>query len=204
MRRAIRVPRSARAPIAVAAIVVLAIVVAIPVLAASPSPSADPAHGNGEGNGHGPKGSHEPEVQVTLNGSVAATTNADGETEYTIAAAGKTLTLEAGPAWYWGDKNPLKGAVGKTVTIVGEQSGDEVDVQSIDGTAIRPPGKPPWAGGPLGVGSSHPGWSQAKATRMKDKIAAKQQREAAKAACRAAGTCGHDDESEESAAPSPS
>ena len=110
----------------------------------------------------------------------------------------------AGPPWYWGDKNPLKGAVGKTVTIVGEQSGDEVDVQSIDGTAIRPPGKPPWAGGPLGVGSSHPGWSQAKATRMKDKIAAKQQREAAKAACRAAGTCGHDDESEESAAPSPS
>jgi hypothetical protein len=201
MPRVVRVPRSARAPIAVAAIVVLAVAVAIPVLAASPAPSGGP--GNGNGNGHGADKSHEPEVQVTVRGPVSATTSADGETEYTIVADGKTLRLAAGPPWYWGDKNPLKGAVGKTVTIVGEQSGDEVDVQSIDGTAIRPAGKPPWAGGWRVVGSSHPGWSQEKADRMKDKLAAKQQREAAKAACRAAGTCA-DLEPEESEAPEPS
>jgi hypothetical protein len=198
-----RIPRTARAPLAVVAVAIVAVVVAIPVLAASPSPSTSPGKGAGQGNGHGPKGSHEPEVQVTLKGSVSATTSADGETEYTITADGKTLRLEAGPAWYWRDKDPLKGAVGKTVTIVGEQSGDEVDVQSIDGVAIRPPGKPPWAGGWQVVGSIHPGWSQAKADRMKDRIAAKQQREQAKAACRAAGTCGHD-ESKESEAPQPS
>jgi hypothetical protein len=181
-------------------LVVLAVVIAIPVLAASPSPSA--GTGNGNGNGHGPKGSHEPEVPVTLTGAVSATTNADGEVDYTIAANGKTLHLEAGPPWFWGEKNPLKAAVGKTVTIVGEQSGDEVDVQSIDGTAIRAPGKPPWAGGWKAVGSIHPGWTQEKADRMKDKQAAKALREQARAACRAAGNC-PSEAPEESEAPEP-
>ena len=183
---------------AVVALIVLAVIVAIPVLAASPPPSGGP--GNGNGNGHGADKSHEPEVQVTLHGLVSATTDADGETGYTIAADGKTLHLEAGPPWFWGDKNPLKVAVGKSVTIVGEQSGDEVDVQSIDGTAVRPPGKPPWAGGPNAVGSIHPGWSQAKADRMKAHEAAKQQRAQQRPACQAAGTC-PSEEPEESEAP---
>jgi hypothetical protein len=194
VRRLPRLPRSARTPIALSAVLVLAVAVAIPVLAASPP--APP--GASEGAGHGADKSHGPEVQVTLKGPVTATTNADGETEYAITADDKTVQLEAGPPWFWGDKNPLQTAVGKTVTIVGEQVGDEVDVQSIDGTAIRPPGKPPWAGGPKAVGSIHPGWSQAKA----DKWAAKQQRADEKAACAAAGTC-HDDP-DESEAPEPS
>jgi hypothetical protein len=185
---------------AVAAFIVLAVIVAIPgpggLCRLRPG-------GPGNGNGHGADKSHEPEVQVTLHGLVSATTDADGETGYTIAADGKTLHLEAGPPWYWGDKNPLKGAVGKSVTIVGEQSGDEVDVQSIDGTAIRPAGKPPWAGGPKAVGSIHPGWSQAKADRMKAHDAAKQQRAQARAACQAAGTC-PSGEPEEAEAPEPS
>jgi hypothetical protein len=185
-----RLPRSARGPLAVVALLVLAIAVALPVLAASPSPSAGPgANGQGNGNGKGPKGSHAPEVQVTLKGTVSATTAADGSVDYTIAVAGKTLELEVGPKWFWGDKNPLKAFVGKTVTIVGEQSGDEVDVRTVDGTAIRAPGKPPWAGGWKVVGPSHPGWSQEKADRFKAKQAAKEAREKAKAACRAAGTC---------------
>ena len=33
-----------------------------------------------------------------------------------------------------------------------------LDVETVDGTAIRAPGKPPWAGGPWAVGSTHPGW----------------------------------------------
>jgi hypothetical protein len=34
----------------------------------------------------------------------------------------------------------------------------ELDVETVDGTPIRAPGKPPWAGGPWAVGSAHPGW----------------------------------------------
>jgi hypothetical protein len=165
-----RVPRPARGPIALALLVMVAVVLAIPVLAASPSPSGGP--GNGNGSGKGPKASHEPEVQVTLKGSVSATTSTDGSVDYTLTANGKTLKLEAGPTWFWGDKNPLKAYVGKTVTVVGEQSGDEVDVISVDGTAIRAAGKPPWAGGWKVVGKTHPGWSQEKADRMKAKFAA--------------------------------
>jgi hypothetical protein len=195
-----RLPRATRGPLAAAGVLLLAILVAIPVLAASPSPSAGPATGGDQGQGKGPKGSHEPEVLVTLNGTVSATTAADGSVDYTIAASGKTLTLEAGPKWFWGDKNPLKAFVGKSVTIVGEQSGDEVDVRSVDGQAIRGEGKPPWAGGWKDVGSAHPGWSQAKADRFKAKDAAKAAREQARAACIAAGTC-KDDEPEASETP---
>jgi len=156
-----------------------------------------------QGDGKGPKASHEPEVQVTLTGTVSATTAADGSVDYTIAAAGKTLKLEAGPKWFWGDKNPLTAFVGKSVTIVGEQSGDEVDVQTVDGKAIRAPGKPPWAGGWKVVGQGHPGWSQAKADRFKAKQAAKQAREQAKAACRAAGNCPAEADESEKPVPSP-
>jgi len=192
-----RVPRSVRGPLAAVGVLLLAILVAIPVLAASPAPSGGP--GNGNGNGKGPKASHEPEVQVTLTGTVTATTTSDGSVEYTISAAGKTLKLEAGPKWFWGDKNPLKAFVGKSVTIVGGQSGDEVDVQTVDGKAIRAAGKPPWAGGWMRVGKIHPGWSQEKADRFAEKQAAKEAREKAKAACRAAGTC--PDDADESEAP---
>ena len=187
-----RVPRSVRAPLAVLALIVLAIVVAIPVLAASPSPSTT----SGPGKDKGPKGSHPPEVQVTLKGTVAAATAGDGSTDYTLTVDGKAVRLEAGPKWFWGDKNPLKAYVGKSVTIVGEQSGDEVDVQTVDGTAIRAPGKPPWAGGWKVVGKAHPGWSQAKADRAAARQAAKDAREKARAACKAAGTCTDADESE--------
>ncbi len=48
--------------------------------------------------------------------------------------------------------------------------GTEVDVQTVDGTAIRAPGKPPWAGGWKVQGEKHPGWSQAKADKFKAKF----------------------------------
>ena len=154
------------------AIAVLAVVavVALPALAASPSPSGATS---GEHPGKGPKASHEPEVQVTLRGTVAAVTDADGRTDYTLTADGKTVHLEAGPPWFWGDHHPLAAFVGKTVTITGDQSGDEVDVATVDGTAIRGAGRPPWAGGPKAVGSAHPGWSQEKANRFADKAKAR-------------------------------
>ena len=77
--------------------------------------------------------------------------------------------LSAGPKWWWGDASPLAGAVGKTVTIDGEQAegSDEVDVLAIDGTAIRAAGKPPWAGGWKVVGERHPGWAQWKVDKVR-------------------------------------
>ena len=195
-----RLPPALRGPIAIAALLVLAVLVAIPVLAASPAPSGGPA--NGKGNGNGGKASHPPEVLVTVTGTVDATTGSDGSAGYSVTANGKTLRLEAGPPWFWGDKNPLKPFVGKSVTIVGEQAGDEIDVQSVNGTAIRQPGKPPWAGGWMVVGKSHPGWSQAKADRFAAKAAEIARRAAQRAACQASGTCpAESDEPEGSEAP---
>jgi hypothetical protein len=184
-----RLSPALRGPIAIGALLILAVLVAIPVLAASPSPSSGPGNGKSNGNGNGAKASHPPEVAVTVSGTVAAATDADGSATYSITTAGKTLRLEVGPPWFWGDKNPLKAYVGKNVTVVGEQSGDEIDVQSVNGTAVRQPGKPPWAGGWMVVGKSHPGWSQAKADRFAAKAADKAKRAAERAACQAGGTC---------------
>ena len=126
--------------------------VAIPVLAASPSPSGGPAKA--------PKADKGPEVPVSVVGTVSTATDADGRASYTITANGKVWTLSAGPAWFWGDKNPLAAFVGKSVTVAGtsHQNDTEVDVETVDGKAIRAPGKPPWAGGPWVVGPTHPGW----------------------------------------------
>ena len=85
---------------------------------------------------------------------MGTTTDAKGETGYTLTVGSTAYTLDAGPPWYWKDKHPLKPFVGKSVVVVGEQGQGttEVDVQSVDGKAIREPGKPPWAGGWMRVG----------------------------------------------------
>jgi hypothetical protein len=156
---------------------------AIPVLAADPTPSpgtSSPAATPTDKPGKGPKPNKEktPEVAVTLDGTVGTRTNAAGETEYSLTAGSTTYTLDAGPAWYWKDGHPLKAYAGKRVTIVGEQAqgSTTVDVQTVDGKAIREPGKPPWAGGWKRVGKDHPGWSQEKADRWAAKIADKKAR----------------------------
>lgn len=150
----------------VVALAVLAIVVALPALAADPSASAGP------GKSDKAKASKAPETPVSLTGTVAATTDAEGKTQYTLQSGGTTYALEAGPSWFFGDKHPLKPFVGKSVTVAGEkkEGSNEVDVKSVDGTAIRGEGKPPWAGGWKRVGKIHPGWSQEKADRFKAKF----------------------------------
>jgi hypothetical protein len=117
-------------------------------------------------------------VDVTLTGTVGTQTNAQGETEYTLNTPDGTLLLDAGPAWFFGDAYPLAPFVGRQVTIGGEQraGSTQVDVLTVDGTALREPGKPPWAGGWKRVGEKHPGWTQEKADRHAAKQAAKQQR----------------------------
>ena len=156
--------------------IVAALAIAIPVWAASPSPAASPPGqsqpdktakpdkttnpGNGAKPGKGAKPDKAPEVAVTAKGTVKAATDGNGRSTYTLTDGAKTWDLSDGPPWFWGDKDPLKAFVGKTVTIVGttETGGTEIDVSTVDGKAIRAAGKPPWAGGPWVVGPTHPGW----------------------------------------------
>ena len=147
------------------ALIALVILVALPVVAADPS--ARPV-APGQAN-KPPKADKAP---ITLTGTVAATTTADGHASYTFSSGGKTYTLEAGPSWFFGDNHPLKAYVGKSVQVVGEVSAGstEIDVESVDGKALRDPGRPPWAGGWKVVGERHPGWSQEKADRFKAKF----------------------------------
>jgi len=143
---------------------------AVPKAAASAAPSdidEDGQEGNGNGKGGGPPDKagkpdkdHAAEHPVTLTGVVKAATGDEGG--YTLTVGSTVYELSAGPKWWWGDNNPLAKHVGKTVKIDGEQAegSSEVDVLAIDGTAIRAPGKPPWAGGWKVVGPKHPGWAQ--------------------------------------------
>jgi hypothetical protein len=147
------------------ALIALLVLVALPVVAADPSAKPVPP---GQAN-KPPKAEKAP---ITLIGTVAATTDADGHPSYTLSSGGKTYTLEAGPSWFYGDNNPLKAYVGKSVKVIGAAAAGltEVDVESVDGKALREPGEPPWAGGWKVVGERHPGWSQEKADRFKAKF----------------------------------
>jgi len=145
---------------AIVAIALLSLVVAVPTLAAQPSGAP------------GQKKDKPEKTPITLNGTIESSTDADGETQYTLTTGGKTYTLEAGPKWFFGDNYPLKQYVGQDVKIEGEiaDGTTEVDVKSVNGTALRGEGKPPWAGGWKRLGSIHPGWSQEKADRFKAKF----------------------------------
>ena len=130
------------------ALAILAIVVALPVLAASPSPlpgaaapTAKPEATKGPHPTKGPQGpeskdkdAKQDEVAVTLKGRSRPTTDAAGETTYTLQSGGKTYTLEAGPPWFFGDAYPLKPYAGKSVTITGETAtgSTDVDVLTVD------------------------------------------------------------------------
>ncbi|MFL5650738.1 MAG: hypothetical protein ACJ777_05605 [Chloroflexota bacterium] len=156
--------RRSAALLAICSVVVLGI--GIPVLAADPSSppgqskpdkSANPGQQKKTEKAAKPK---TPEVAVTVTGTVQQTTDGKGRPTFTLTANGKTWDLSAGPPWYWGDKNPLKAFVGKSVTVAGSthEGSTELDVETVDGKAIRAAGKPPWAGGPRVVGPTHPGW----------------------------------------------
>src|SRR5215212_8207619 len=149
--------------------IAIVLLVAVPVLAGT---------GNGKANAPGQDKDKTPKVAITLNGMIevaAGDAGEDGksETRYTLTDGGTTYTLEAGPKWFF-DKGayPLDKYVGKSVEVEGEAAENSTDVEviSIDGSALRAPGKPPWAGGWKVVGEKHPGWSQEKADRMKAKF----------------------------------
>jgi hypothetical protein len=151
--------------VGVALIAGLAVVaISIPVLAASPSPAASPLAAATPSPAAKPDKSAKPdkgpETAVTLKGTIQKATDGQGRPAFTMTVDGKTWTISAGPPWFWGDKNPLAAFVGKSVTVAGTtRAGEaEVDVETVNGTALRQPGKPPWAGGPWVVGKTHPGW----------------------------------------------
>jgi hypothetical protein len=156
----------ARRPLLLIAVATLALLVAVPALAGQPSAAP------GKSSAPGQQKTKVAKAPITISGTVESATDADGNALYTLTDDGTTYTLEAGPRWFFGADYPLKPYVGKSVTIVGEKAegSNEVDVISVDGKALREPGKPPWAGGWKRVGSSHPGWSQEKADRMKAKF----------------------------------
>jgi len=155
-----------RRPLLLIAVTTLAMLVAVPALAGQPSAAP------GKGSAPGQHKTKVAKVAITIAGTVEASTDADGNAAYTLTDGGTTYTLEAGPRWFFGDDYPLKPFVGKSVTIVGEKAdgSNDISVVSIDGKALREPGKPPWAGGWKVVGERHPGWSQEKADRMKAKF----------------------------------
>jgi hypothetical protein len=143
-----------------AALTILALLLAVPVLA------------GGKDTAPGQQKDKQPSTPITISGTVEKGPDADGETSYTLRDGGTTYTLEAGPKWFFGDAYPLEPYVGQSVTIDGEvaEGSTEVDVRAVNGTAIREPGKPSWAGGWKVVGEAHPGWSQDKADRFADKF----------------------------------
>jgi len=163
------------------------------------APAAEPEQGKPD---KGPKEKKDkvPEQSVTLQGTMSAGTDEDGDPTYELASGGTTYQLEAGPPWYYGDNHPLKPFVGESVTITGEaaEGSTEVDVLTVNGTAIREPGKPPWAGGWKRVGERHPGWSEEKAARWAEKAAKKGLKSGE---CWPPGHCKQQDEAESGTSP---
>jgi hypothetical protein len=107
---------------------------------------------------------HTPEQAITVHGTIQKATAPDSKIAYTLVANATTYRLSDGPEWWWGPNDPLASYVGKTVDVTGEiaQGSTDIDVLSIDGKAIRAPGRPPWAGGPRAVGEKHPGFKASK------------------------------------------
>ncbi len=155
-----------RRPTLLFAVTALALLVALPVLAGQPTGAP------GKSSAPGQQKAKVAKASITISGTVESATDAGGNAAYTLTDDGTIYTLEAGPHWFFGADYPLKPYLGKSVTIVGERSegSNEVDVVSVDGQALREPGKPPWAGGWKVVGERHPGWSQEKADRLKAKF----------------------------------
>jgi len=128
------------------------------VAPAKPNPSAGPEV-TAEPD-KSPKPDKGPETTISLKGTVRKGVDGNGRPTFTMTVDGKTWNLSAGPPWFWGENNPLSAFAGKSVTVAGtmRQGDSEVDVETVDGKALRAPGKPPWAGGPWVVGPAHPGW----------------------------------------------
>jgi hypothetical protein len=121
----------------------------------APAPAATGGSGDDDESAETEKTEAPP---ITLTGVVGVEADVK-HPHYTLTVGSLVYQLETGPWWFWGDAHPLAPFVGKAVTIRGEAQGtDAIEVFSANGTTLREPGKPPWAGGPFVVGEKHPGW----------------------------------------------
>ena len=128
---------------------------AAPASTAAPAPAGSGTDGDEDKNGEADEAEGPP---ITLTGVVGVEAS-EKHPHYTLTVGSVVYQLETGPWWFWGDSHPLAPFVGKAVTIRGEAEGEQgIEVFSANGTTIREPGKPPWAGGPFVVGERHPGW----------------------------------------------
>jgi hypothetical protein len=144
--------------IVVLAVVVALIVLAVPVMAANPSKAMRPEMAA--------------TTPIEVTGTVERVDDGQGRPEFSLESGGTVYLLDAGPAWFLGDSHPLLPYVGSSVTVAGwlVDGTTVIEVDTVDGVAVRPPGKPPWAGGWSRVGAIHPGWSAVKAERFKAKF----------------------------------
>jgi hypothetical protein len=163
------------------------VALAVPALAARPDgqpgpgaehtnnrPSSPPGLANkpdmpGPDKPHKPRPEKPSKALVTISGSVRQSTDTDGRLVFTVEDGDVTYTLESGPPWFYSDNHPLRRYVGRHVVVTGEvaEGSREIDVATIDGNALREPGRPPWAGGWRAVGDGHPGWSAEKGDRFR-------------------------------------
>lgn len=127
-------------------IVALLAAIIVPVLAAKPGDSEKAAKG-----------------PITLTGTVQLAADSKGRPAYTLTSGLTTYTLKAGPRKLTGASSPLNQYVGQSVTITGALAGgnNQVNVLSINGTALHGNGRPAWAGGWKAAGAGRPGRSQA-------------------------------------------
>lgn len=162
-------------PRILAAIGMFALLIALAIPAFAAKPSSSPGQANQPENaklpappGQANKPDKAPKAAITITGTIQESTDAEGRAVFTLQDGGTTYTLDSGPSWFYGDDHPLKKYVGQFVTVAGEvaEGSSEIDVETVDGAALREPGRPPWAGGWKVVGERHPGWSQDKADRF--------------------------------------
>ncbi len=134
--------------------------VAVPAVAADPSFEPPGQQNKPEKSANPNKADKGPEIAKSLNGTVEQGTDDRGRPTFTLTVGGVAWELSAGPKWFHGDDSPLKAWVGQSVEVTGthHEGETELDVETVDGQAIRAAGKPPWAGGPRAVGERHPGW----------------------------------------------
>ena len=149
--------------------------IAVLVIAADPSPAPPGQQNKPDKPDKAAKEAKGPEVDLTLTGTVTKATDEKGRPTYTITVDGVAWELSAGPKWFKGANDALEAQVGKSVQVSGKHhEGDhELDVETINGQAVRAEAKPPWAGGPSVVGESHPGFKGWKAAKDHAKAGAR-------------------------------
>ena len=138
-------------------LVAMLVALAVPVLAVKPT--SPPGQANRP---------DKPDMAaISISGAIQQSTDAHGRPVFTVHDGGITYILEGGPSWFYADEHPLSQYVGQVVTVAGKtaEGSGEIDLDTVDGTPLREPGRPPWAGGWRVVGEQHPGWSHGKADR---------------------------------------